>query len=250
MQLSASVGFLLCVVCTAATAEVANLDQFLRDCEAATHVTVPLRGDGQLEVAGPQGTTRRAAVMIVRPPNDIYTELHDPGFKAVLLNQGSAYRVTDGTTRADAFAPDAKLGDSDFARADLQPFQLSRYSGWRISDENGSEVTVMLFPASPPYSLEVITFDRDKLLPLKTLYYRDTLNNLVKMQRDSNFVLLGRKWMPATVAMETFTLHTHSTLTLHWSQSPNFPPELFDPQFLPRLFAAPVAPGTPAAGAK
>jgi len=237
------------VLCAAAAAEVTNLDQFLRDCEAATHVSVALRGDGQLETTAPGGSTRSAAVMIVRPPNDIYIELHSPAFKAVLLNQGSAYRVAPGSSKADNFAPDAMLGDSDFARADLQPFQLSRYSGWRISDENGSEVTVMLFPAGPPYSLEVITFDRDKRLPVKTLYYRDTLNNLVKIRRDSNFVLLGRKWMPRTIALETFKLHTQATLTLQWTQSPNFPPELFDPQFLPRLFAAPVSTGTPTAGA-
>ena len=33
--------------------------------------------------------------------------------------------------------------------------------------------------------------------------------------------------------METFKLRTHSSLTLRWSQVPSFPPELFDPVFLP-----------------
>jgi len=250
MRPSARVGVLLCMLCTAATAEVANLEQFLRDCEAAAHVVVPLRGDGTLEVAGPNGTTRRPAVVIVRPPHDLYVELRDPTLKAVLPNQGAAYQVTAGSAKATAFAPEAMLADSDFARVDLDPFQLSRYKGWRISDESGNEVTVMLFPAGPPYALEVITFDREKLLPVKTLYYRDTLNNLVKIRRDGNFVLLGRKWMPAAVTMETFTLHTHSTLTLQWAQSPDFPPELFDPQFLPRLFAAPTPGGTPTSSAR
>lgn len=107
----------------------------------------------------------------------------------------------------------------------------------------------MLFPASSPYTLEVITFDREKLVPVKTLYYRDTLNNLAKMRRDGPFVLVGRKWMPQTISMETFALHTHSTLTLQWTQSADVPPELFDPQFLPRL-SAPASPitATPPAG--
>src|ERR1035437_11076403 len=91
-----AVGLLLGVLCGAAQADVENLEQFLRACEAATHVNVPLRGDGQLEVttlggAPPSSTTRSAAVVIVRPPADVYMELREPGFKAVLLSRGKAY---------------------------------------------------------------------------------------------------------------------------------------------------------------
>jgi len=242
-----AIAVLLCALCAAAQADIANLDQFLRDCEAATRVTAPLHGDGRLEVATPNGATQRAAVVIVRPPNDIYVELREPGFKALLLSQGQAYRVAAGATKAEAFAADALLPDSDFAREDLQPFQLSHYTGWRISDETATEVTVMLFPASSPYSLEVITFDREKCVPVKTLYYRDTLNNLVKMRRDGNFVLLGATWMPATIAMETFALRTRSTLTLQWAQRSSVPAELFDPLRVPGLSAAASPAGPPPA---
>ena len=34
--------------------------------------------------------------------------------------------------------------------------------------------------------------------------------------------------------MESFKLRTQSTFKLTWSQNPSFPPELFDPVFLPR----------------
>jgi len=243
---------LLSVLCAAASADTENLEQFLKNCEAATQVSVPLRGDGHLEVDASGGTPTTgtkgmAAVMIVRPPTDIYFELREPGFKAVLLAQGSAYRVAAGVAKAEPFAAEGLLGASDFAREDIEPFQRSHFTGWRISDENANEVTVMLFPSHSAYSLEVITFDREKFLPLKTLYYRDTMNNLVKMRRDSNYVLIGRKWMPETISMETFKLRTHSTLALHWTQGPDFPPELFDPVFLPRLFAPAPASVTPAA---
>src|SRR5262249_28327370 len=98
---------------------------------------------------------------------------------------------------------------------------------------SANELTVTLFPGkTSQYSLVVTTFDRDKKVPIKTLYYQDTLNNLVKMQRATDYVLVGRKWMPTTFSMETFKLHTHSTFTLHWTQAPTFPPELFDPVFL------------------
>jgi hypothetical protein len=244
-----AVGLILGALCTAAHADIGSLDEFLRNCEAATHVTVPLRGDGQLEVTTPNGTTRTTVVVIARPPNDLYIELRKPGFKALLLSKGQAYRVTAGAPKAEAFAADAPLGTSDFSREDLQPFQLSRYKGWRISDESADEVTVMLFPVTSPYSLEVITFDRGKLVPLKTLYYRETLNNLVKMRRDSNFVSLGGRWLPATIAMETFALHTRSTLTVQWTQSVDVPAALFDPLRLPGVSAA-TSPAATTPGSK
>ena len=80
----------------------------------------------------------------------------------------------------------------------------------------------------------MITFDRDKKVPRKTLYDRETLNNLVKMRRDDDYVLVGRKWMPAVTSMETCKLRTHTTFSVRWSQDENVPPELFDPVFLPR----------------
>jgi len=238
MRTTVAAGVLLGVLCTAARADVENLEQFLRDCEAATHVTAPLRGDGQLEVTLPSSTTRSAAVVIIRPPIDTYVGLPDFGLQALLLGDGHASRVVAGASTAEVFAAEATLGDSDFTQEDLQPFRVARYKGWRISDENANDVTVMLFPTSPQYSLVVITFDREKRVPLKTLYYRDTVNNLVKMRRDSSYALVGGTWRAATISMETFKLRTHSTLTLQWTEPPTFPPQLFDPASLPRLSAA------------
>jgi hypothetical protein len=238
MRTTLAVGALLGLLCVAARADVENLEQFLRDCEVATHVAAPLRGDGQLEMTLPGGTMRSAAVVIVRPPTDTYVELPDFGLKALLFGDGQASRVVAGAATAEVFAAEATLGDSDFTREDLQPFQVARYKGWRISDENANELTVTLFPTSPQYCLVVITFDREKRVPLKTLYYRDTVNNLVKMRRDSSYALIGGTWRAATISMETFKLRTHSTLTLQWTQSPTVPPQLFDPASLPRLSAA------------
>ncbi len=249
MRTTVVVGLLLAGLCGAARADVENFEKFLRDCEAAMLVPVPLRGDGQLEVTTPSGSTHNTVVMIVRPPAETYVELRAPEFKAALLSQGQAYRVAAGAAKAETFAADATVGDSDFAREDLEPFQLAHYKDWRIADENANEVTVTLFPKAPQYSLVVITFDRERMMPLKTLYYRDTVNNLAKMRRDTNFVLVGRKWMPTSISMESFKLRTHSTLTVQWAQSPNFPPELFDPVFLPRLSAAAASPTAAAAPA-
>jgi hypothetical protein len=226
---------LLAVAGSAALAQVENLQPFLHAAEEATQVTVPLRGDGQFEVTSAEGMRRDHVVVILRPPTDTYIEIQKEGMKSLLLSEGwKAHRLAKGAAKAEDFPSDASFADSEFTREDLEPFHMSRYKDARISDQSGAELTVTLYPDKSQYSLVVVTFDREKKVPIKTLYYRDTLNNLVKMERNEGWVLVGRKWLPTTMSMETFKLKTRTTFTLHWSQAATFPPELFDPVFLPR----------------
>lgn len=242
---------LLCgiIIAAPASAEIADLQEFLRGVETANAIAMPLRGDGNLDVVSPEATQHYPLALILRPPADLYVDLQN-GMKALVPATGdAAYLLKPGATKADTFPPDAALAGSDFTREDLEPFRLAHYQDWRISDESAGEVTVTLFPqAASQYTLVVITFDAEKRLPLKTLYYRDTLSNLVKMRRDSDYVLVGRKPMATTVTMETFKLRTHSTFTLQWTQNPIFPPELFDPVFLshPAGIAWPTMTAAPA----
>ncbi|HXQ23941.1 MAG TPA: outer membrane lipoprotein-sorting protein [Candidatus Acidoferrales bacterium] len=237
------------LACGRTLADTEDLHQFLHSAEEATQVAVPLRADGQLEVDAADGTRRDQVAVILRPPADTYIELHQEGIKSVLLSKdGKAYRLAKGAAKADDFPLDAGFADSDFTREDLEPFRMARYKDARISDLSGAELTVTLYPDTSQYSLVVVTFDRDKKVPIKTLYYHDTLNNLVKMERSDGWVLVGRKWLPTTMSMESFKLKTHSTLSLHWSQEATFPPELFDPVFLTHASGIvwPAAATTPA----
>ncbi len=235
MRTRVVVALLITMACGRAVADAENLQQFLHSAQDATQVTVPLRADGQLEVTSVDGARGDRVAVILRPPIDTYIELQQAGVKSLMLTKdGKAYRLAKGAAKAEDFARDASVADSDFTREDLEPFRMSRYKDARISDQSGSELTVTLYPDQSQYSLVVITFDQEKKVPIKTLYYRDTLNNLVKMERNDGWVLVGRKWLPTTMSMETFKLKTHTTFTLHWSQEATFPPELFDPVFLPR----------------
>jgi hypothetical protein len=248
MRTTALISALLLLAGGTVRAEVENLDRFLRSVEQAAQVTTPLRGDGQFDVAGIDRTRRDQVVVMVLPPTNTYIELQQEGIKALLLNQAAqAYRVTPGGHAAQKFPLDASFAGSDFTREDLMPFRLADYQQPRISDESASDITVTLFPTTPQYSLVVITFDRDKKVPRKTLYYRETLNNLVKMRRDDDYVLVGRKWMATRISMETFKLRTHTTLSVRWTQETHVPPQLLDPAFLPRPSGIiwPTAPATP-----
>ena len=234
-------------------ADMESLQQFLHGAEETAQLAAALRGDGEFEVQSASGSRRDQVVMLLRPVAETYIELHQEGTKALLTGSiDQAYLLTKGAAKAVPFPQDATFADSDFTREDLEPFRTARYKDGRISDETGAEVTVTLFPGTSQYSLVVMTFDREKKVPVKILYYKDTLNNLVKMRRDEGHILIGRKWMPTTITMETFKLRTQSTLKLRWSQEPTFPPELFDPVFLPRPSGIiwPAAPTTPGPSAK
>src|SRR5262249_41554377 len=101
-------------------------------------------------------------------------------------------------------------------------------------DESAEQITIALFPTRSQYIMLVFTFDREKKVAVKTMYYQETLSNLVKMRRDSDYALVGQRWLPTKVTMEQFALRTQSALQLHWTQAPPIPPEMFHPAFLGR----------------
>lgn len=250
MRTTVIVTLVLGLACGAARADMESLKRFLSDVEETTQVTAALRADGEIQVTSPDGKRRDQVVVIVRPPADLYIELRTEGIKALLPGTGNAaYILANGSKKAEPFALDASFAGSDFTREDLEPFRAGHYKEARIADDSSSELTVTLFPVVGQYSLLVTTFDRNRKLPLKTLYYRETQSNLVKMERDEGYELIGRKWVPTTLTMESFKLRTQTTFKLRWSQNPTFPPELFDPAFLPRPSGIvwPAASETPAA---
>jgi hypothetical protein len=236
----------LCCSATAAIAEMVDLSGFLHGAEVAAQAVVPLRAEGQFEVVSPEATHRDEIGLVMRPPADLFIELRQEAVKALLLADG-AFSVQGRTSKAESFPLDASLDASDFTREDLEPFRASRYKDARISDDSATELMVTLFPTGSQYSLVVITFDRQKKVPLKIQYYRDTISNLVKMQRDSDYVLVGDTWRPTTISMETFKLRTRTTLKLRWSLDTNLQAELFAPPSLTQssLTLWPTAPAKP-----
>src|SRR4030095_17045750 len=106
-------------------------------------------------------------------------------------------------------------GGSEFTREDLRPFNVQNYQSPTIVDRRNGEVTVSLTPnAGAQSSLQVITFDSERKVPLIVKNYKDTISNLVKMRRSRNFTAAGGTWVPSEVAMENFPLRAVSTPTL------------------------------------
>lgn len=220
---------------TRAGAAFVDLGVFLPEMEEAARPNVSLRADGTITTTTPEKSTSDQIILLHRESNDVYAELRQAKYKVLLLKGGTeAFRHVDGAKQPGPCAPETPLGESEITCEDLQPFRVERYHTPRIVDQSGQQVQLALFPKQSQYSLVVITFDREKKVPLKTMYYQETLNNLVKMRRDSDHVLVGRRWMPTKVTVERFALRSTTTLNLTWKQSPDVPPEIFDRAFLAR----------------
>ena len=218
-----------------ANADMATLQAFLRSVEEASRVAAPVRGDGEIEIVSASTTRRVQLAVLVRPPADAYLELRPDGLKALLFANGQPPQwLQKGANAPTAFPPYAALADSDFTAEDIEPFRVADYKEARITDDAAGELTVSLFPATSQYSLIVITFDRTRRVPVKTLYYRDTLSNLVKMRTDDGHVQIGTTWLPTAINMQTFKLRTRSALTVRWNANPTVPADLFDPAALPK----------------
>jgi len=226
--------FGLLLIAAAAQAVTADLDGFLRSIEQAAQPPTPVRADGKLVVTTPEKSDTNQIVLIQRDANDLFIELRQPPLRALITDGAKAYVLPPGASAAKDWPANEPLGNSDFTREDLEPFALNRFQTPRIVDENPEQITVAFFPKQSQYSLVVFTFDREKKVAVKTMYYQETLSNLVKMRRDTDHVLVGRRWLPTTVTIEQFALRTQSALQLRWTQDPPLTPELFQPEFLAR----------------
>ncbi len=218
------------VLFIAAAARGDDLASFLTAASDASKPMTTIRGEGELVVATPDATTKQQLVVMQRPNGDLYLELQPSGARALLPFSGDAVLAAAKGSAAKPFALDAPLAGSEFSREDLQPFNLARFGSPTIVDRNASQLTVSLDPKKPTqYSLEAITFDRDKRAPVKVMLYKDTLSNLLKMRRDGEFVQIAGRWLPTTVAMENFPMRSTSTMTLKWSEVAE-QPAVFDPK--------------------
>jgi len=216
-----------------AWATPAELQTFLLESEDALRPVTTLRADGELSFHSPDENRRDHVLLVRNPSGDLYIELRHAGTKALLLGaKAQAFRLAKGEKQPKPFPRSEALFDSDFTREDLEPFSFRRYGPPSIADQSEDRITLTLYPKDSQYSLLVATFDRRKKVPLKILYYRKTLSNLVKMRRASGHALVGRMWLPTVITMEDFQIRTRTELKLTWRQEHEVGPELFDPAFL------------------
>jgi hypothetical protein len=170
-----------------------------------------------------------------------------PPLEAVLLERGRRrYLETRTGTRAllspgkvvvargsrvDRANPGAALDGGDVLLEDLAPVGSRALDVPQVSDAGASGVVITGGPRPPTaYALLVYTIDPERHVVVKTKYYRDVINNLVKMSRVDAFTEIGGRWRPTAVTVETFGPAPRTTrLALRWREAPDVPTAVFTP---------------------
>ena len=164
------------------------------------------------------------------------------GGQAIFLGRGDTmYVETKGGERALirpggillAGGP-AKAGqpfaDTDLLLEDLAVFTRRALTSPQVSDDGPAGVVVTAAPgAGSAYALLVHTIDRERSTIVRTLYYRDLINNLTKTRRDGGFTRVAGGWRPGEVTVDSVRQATRTRLTLSWREAPETPAALFEP---------------------
>ncbi len=175
-----------------------------------------------------RGGDRDQAFAAVDPEaGKLFLAVRSTGWRALMplgWNDGVAIRKGRKTAwKADQPAPGTDLRPMEFF-----PFWRSNYEMAFVSDENRTEKTITLYTNKvSPYELLVITFDKTRLVPTTIKYYRESMNALERLRRNSDFVMVGSRPRPQTITFDDFQENRHSKCRLRWRVLEQVPGALF-----------------------
>jgi hypothetical protein len=212
----AAAPLMACVGGERAEASGSDLAAFLERAERMAAFTRPVRAD--IRVVR-DGAPVEHAVMIADPAaGRQFFALKSSGWRALMpLEWGNGKVVKKDGARPAAVSVDEPLPATDLRAMEFFPFWKTDYMTAFISDANRLEKTVTLYGREPaPYVLFVITFDKEKLVPLTLKYYRENMNNLVRLRRDSEFTMVGSRPRPRRIEIRDYTENSNTTLEIDW----------------------------------
>lgn len=203
-----------------------DLVAFLERTERMAGYPQAARAD--LVIRRSDGSTTRGLLVVDPKAGKLLLALQKPPWRALMpLDWGKGKALHKGrvvTWDANQPAPGTELRPMEFF-----PFWRGNYESAFVSDETTNEKTVMLYTAKKtPYELFVITFDKTKLTPLEIKYYEESMSNLVRLRRNSGFVMVGSRPRPAAIEIDDFAENRHCRIELKWQAEPELPEGLLD----------------------
>src|SRR5438105_12077015 len=221
---------LLALLAGANRARAEGLAELLQAVAANARFASPARADVRLACGEGCKATGRPAIFLGRG-DVLYVEVK--GGQRALVRPGEILVAQGG--KASAAAPGQTLADTDVLLEDLAVFTPGALKQPQISDDGPAGVVVTAAPAGrSSYALLVNTIDRERHAIIRTLYYRDLINNLSKTRRDTAFARVGASWRPGEITVESVRQATKTHLTLSWREAPDVPEALFEPAGLER----------------
>lgn len=219
----------LVVLATAPMVRSEPLPELLKAVAANARFDTPVRADVRLECTGCKASG--AQVTLLGHGESLYVEVKD-GMRA-LVRPDEVYVARGGkAAKADV---GQTLADTDVLLEDLAVFTPAALKTPQVSDDGPAGVVVTAAPAFPSaWVLVVHTIDPEQHAIVRSLRYRDAVNNLAATQRNSNLVRVGNGWRPQEIAAENLRKATKTGLRLAWGEAPEAPAALFEPSGLER----------------
>jgi len=217
--------------------EAIDLGAFLAEIEDAGRPQTVARADLRVHVKQ-AGEEREYRGVVVHRGADVYLELQEPAARVlVCADDGGAERVHqvlgDGAKDPVRSGAQDVIGTTTLLAEDFRPFRASSLRTPQIISETKRTLLVSGAPAeASPYVLLVYLLDREKRLPTRVQYYERTLNNLVRMRRETDPVRVGGTWRPGRTEIEDYRTGAVTVLEREWVAEPNLPGDLFDPKAL------------------
>src|SRR2546429_472654 len=184
-------------------ARAEGLPELLQAVATNARFASPARADVRIECGESCNATGTPAIFLGRG-EVLYVEVR--GGQRVLIRPGEILVAQGG--KASAAAPGQTLADTDVLLEDLAVFTPSALKQPQISDDGPAGVVVTAAPAErSSYALLADTIDRERHVIIRTLYYRDLINNLSKTRRDAAFPRSGASWPRARPRPERRDVH-------------------------------------------
>ena len=221
---------LLAVLAGATRAWPESLRELLQAVADNARFASPARADVRVECGEGCRAAGTPAVFFGRG-DTLYVEVK--GGQRALIRPAHILVAQDGGP--SEAKPGQTFADTDVLLEDLAPFTPGGLTQPQISDDGPGGVVVTAAPAGhSSYALLVNTIDRERHAIIRTLYYRDLINNLSKTRRDAALVRVGASWRPGEITVESVRQATRTHLTLSWREIPDAAEALFEPAGLER----------------
>ena len=220
----------LALLAGAIRARAESLPELLQGVAANARFASAARADVRITCGEGCKAAGRPAIFLGRG-EVLYVEVK--GGQRALVRPGQILVAQGG--KASEAAPGETLADTDVLLEDLAVFTPAALKQPQISDDGPAGVVVTAAPAGrSSYALLVNTIDRERHAIIRTLYYRDLINNLSKTRRDAAFARVGASWRPGEITVESVRQATQTHLALSWREAPEVPDTLFEPAGLER----------------
>jgi hypothetical protein len=221
-----AVGALL--VAGVAAATISDLTAFIQRAEKMTQLNRPVRAD--VRVTRPGGALDAVIVFADPEKKKVFVAARSDGFRALhALDWSAGKSVTTAAPKPASHGADDEMGEIGLRAMDFFPAWATDYSTAFISDESKMEKTVTIYGKErSPYSLFVVTFDKERLVPLITKYYRERFNNLVRLRKDGDHVLVGARPRPQKISVTDYVENSTVEYEIDWSEVDAVPADLFD----------------------